>query len=208
MPEFDLAQSSSLSWPSAALAFQFTFADLFVAASVALVLAYRFGWRSTLGGTLAGAALVLALAAVQDNIGPGLTARWLAPLLLLGLGSYLIYQFMAGLSLRDTDQPVPSGDTVGWNRAPNLPNAVLAAWAALAQGPEIAGGWLGASASTGAASASMGLALGLAILGLLAWACGSTGMFRRIPAYALDGVSACMVTAYGSCFLALAIAAA
>jgi hypothetical protein len=32
-------------------------------------------------------------------------------------------------------------------------------------------------------------------------------MFRRIPAYALDGVSACMVTAYGSCFLALAIAA-
>jgi hypothetical protein len=204
MPDLDPA---ILTWPSAALAFQFTFGDLFVAVSVALVLAYRFGWRSALSGTLAGAAMVLALAAVQDNIGPGLTARWLGPLLLLGLGGYLIYQFMAGLSLRDTDQPVPAGDTVGWSRAPSLPNAVLAAWAALAQGPEIAGGWLGASASTGTASASMGLLLGLGILGLLAWACGSTGMFRRIPAYALDGVSACMVAAYGSCFLALAIAA-
>lgn len=190
------------------MAFQFTFAGLFVAASIALVLAYRFGWRSSAIGTLAGAAMVLALAALQDNLGPGLTARWLSPLLLLGLGGYLIYQFMAGLSLRDTDQPVPSGDTVGWRRGFSLPSAVLAAWAALAQGPVIAGGWRGASAHEGVASASMGLILGVGILGLLAWACGSTGMFRRIPAYALDGVSACMMTAYGSCFLTLAIAAA
>lgn len=205
MPDFDPAL---LTWPSAAWAFQFTFGDLFVTVSVALVLAYRFGWRSALTGTLSGAGLVLMLASLQDTPGPGLTARWLSPLLLLGLGGYLIYQFMAGLSLRDTDQPVPAGDTVGWTRAASPPNTILAAWAALAQGPEIAGGWSGASASAGAASASMGLMLGLAILGLLAWACGSTGMFRRIPAYALDGVSACMMMAYGSCFLTLAIAAA
>ncbi|SDM31004.1 hypothetical protein SAMN05216360_101509 [Methylobacterium phyllostachyos] len=72
------------------------------------------------------------------------------------------------------------------------------------------GGVLGAAAVValreGAATATLGVALGVAIIGALAATLGRTGVFRSVPPFLLDGAAAFMVVAYGSYFLASALA--
>lgn len=199
---FDLAPAA---WLDAATAFRITFADLFIAASIVAVVAYRFGWRSALLGMLGGTSLALLAMALLGSGAAPRSQEWLSATLLLGFGLYLLYQFIAGLSLRDDGATLPAGDDVGWYRAPNLAGLAMAGWAAMAQSFEIAALWLNAAGHTGAATAAMGLGLGAMMLAALACACGNSGLFRRIPAYILDGVASVIITAYGACFLTAAM---
>lgn len=51
----------AVSWLGAIIAFQVTFTELFIAGTVMMTGAYRFGWRNVLAGSIAGALVVAAL---------------------------------------------------------------------------------------------------------------------------------------------------
>jgi len=56
----------------------------------------------------------------------------------------------------------------------------------------------------GAATATLGVGVGLAVVGLLGLLLRHTGLFRRVPPDVLNGVAALTVTTYGIYFLRLA----
>ncbi|TXM73823.1 hypothetical protein FV226_08435 [Methylobacterium sp. WL12] len=54
----------TLSWLGAVITFQVTFTELFIAATVMMAGAYRFGWRSVLAGSILGGLAVSILTVV------------------------------------------------------------------------------------------------------------------------------------------------
>lgn len=191
-------------WLGVLITFQVTFTELFIAASVIAAAAYRFGWRSVALGSVLGAAGIGLLAAVLQIASYAIALRWLdwiSALLLLGFGAYLTYEFIAGF--RDATEPIANG--TGWALPLNATGISIAAWALAAEGLEILVVWLGVSLRDGAATATLGVALGLALVGSLAGGLRQTDLFQRVPPYVLDGLAALMVTAYGIYFLRLAV---
>lgn len=194
-----------LSWLGVLITFQVTFTELFIAATVIAAAAYRFGWRSVTLGSALGAIGVAVLAAVLQVAAYSIALHWLdwvSALLLLGFGLYLAYEFVNGLKETRGDDPVPTG--TGWALSLNAGGISVAAWALAAEGLEILVVWLGVSLRQGATTATLGVAIGLAVIALLGLLLPNTGLFGRVPPYVLDGIAAVMVTAYGFYFLRLA----
>ena len=197
----------TVSWLGALITFQVTFTELFIAASVMLTCAYRFGWRSILAGSIAGALAVGTLAILLRSAAYLLALNvvdWISAVLLLGFGLYLLYEFVVGLRDRDTHEP--STPAQGhWNRPLNAPGLGVATWALVAEGLEILVVWLGVSLREGAGTATLGVGIGVAVVVGLGLVLGRTGIFRKVQPYVLDGIAALMVLGYGAYFLSLAI---
>jgi len=197
-----------VSWLGAVITFQVTFTELFIAATVLITGAYRFGWRSLLlGGTLGiGTVAVLAWALQAAAYRFALhMLDGLAAALLLVFGLYLLWEFFKGLREWASGGPLPPRSAGNWDRPLNLAGVNVGAWALITEGLEVLVVWLGVALREGAATATLGVALGLAIISLLAAALGRTGVFRSVPPFVLDGATAFMVIAYGSYFLTLAL---
>lgn len=80
----------------------------------------------------------------------------------------------------------------------------VAAWALAAQGLENLVVWLGVMLREGAATASLGVALGVAIVGLASPSLRQTGLTQLVPPFVLDSMAAIIATVYGLYFLRLA----
>lgn len=196
----------NVSWLGAVITFQVTFTELFIAATVIAAAAYRFGWRSVAVGSAVGAGAVVVLACILQVVAYHIALHWLdwlSALLLLGFGLYLTYEFITGLNEAQNATPARAG--YGWGLPLNAAGISVAASALVAEGLEILIVWLGVALREGAATATLGAVLGLIIISGLAAALGGTGVFRRVPAYVLDGIAAVMVLSYGAYFLAQAI---
>ncbi len=196
------------SWIGSLITFQVTFTELFIAATVIAAAAYRFGWRSVTLGAVLGTAGVALLAVALQAAAYRLALHWLdwvSALLLLGFGLYLAYEFVTGLKETGGTTPQPIG--MGWALPLNAAGISVAAWALAAEGLEIVVVWLGVSLREGAATATLGVGIGFVVIAVLGLLLRSTGLFRRVPPYVLDGIAAFMVTAYGFYFLRLAITA-
>ena len=198
----------ALSWIGSLITFQVTFTELFIAATVVAAASYRFGWRSVALGSFLGGFGVAVLAAVLQVAAYSVALHWLdwvSALLLLGFGLYLTYEFITGLKDIQGNEPRALG--TGWALPLNAGGISVAAWALAAEGLEILVVWLGVSLRQGAATATLGAAIGVAVIALLGITLRGTGVFRRVPPYVLDGIAAVMVTAYGLYFLRLAVLA-
>lgn len=194
-----------MNWLGTLITFQVTFTELFIAATVIAAASYRFGWRSVALGSALGAAGVAVLAAVLQVAAYSIALHWLdwiSALLLLGFGLYLAYEFATGLKEAHGEDTIPTG--TGWALPLNAAGIGVAAWALAAEGLEILVVWLGVSLREGAATATLGVGIGLAVIAGLALLLRNTGLFRQVPPYVLDGIAAVMVTAYGVYFLRLA----
>lgn len=197
----------TISWLGAVITFQVTFTELFIAATVMMTGAYRFGWRSVLAGSIAGALVVAALGIALKSAAYLLALHvvdWISAVLLIGFGLYLVYEFIDGIAKRDAGKPFAPVDG-NWNRSLNAAGLGVAAWALIAEGLEILVVWLGVALREGAGTATLGVGMGLVIVAGLGLALGGKGVFRKVPAYALDGIAAFMVLSYGAYFLSLAI---
>ncbi|APT34573.1 hypothetical protein MCBMB27_05282 [Methylobacterium phyllosphaerae] len=101
----------TVSWLGVLITFQVTFTELFIAASVIVAAAYRFGWRSVALGSVLGAVGIGLLAAVLQIASYAIALHWLdwiSALLLLGFGAYLAYEFISGF--RGATEPVAVGN--------------------------------------------------------------------------------------------------
>ena len=78
--------------------------------------------------------------------------------------------------------------------------------ALITEGLKILVVWLGVALREGAQPATLGVVVGATLIGALAVSLGRTGIFRCVPRFLWDGSAACLVMAYGSNFLALALA--
>ncbi|KQO49603.1 MULTISPECIES: hypothetical protein [unclassified Methylobacterium] len=197
----------TISWLGALITFQVTFTELFIAASVMLTGAYRFGWRSILAGSVVGALAVAALAVALRSAAYLLALNvidWISAVLLLGFGLYLAYEFVDGYSKRRAGDAAASVDG-HWNRPLNAAGLGVAAWALVAEGLEILVVWLGVALREGAGTATLGVGLGLAVVVGAGLVLGGTGVYRKVTPYVLDGVAAVMVLGYGAYFTSLAI---
>lgn len=197
----------TVSWLGAVITFQVTFTELFIAVTVMMTGAYRFGWRSVLAGSIAGALGVAALGIALRSAAYLLALNvvdWISAVLLIGFGLYLVYEFIDGIAKRDAGKPLASVDG-NWNRPLNAAGLGVAAWAIIAEGLEILVVWLGVALREGAGTATLGVGMGLVIVAGLGLALGGTGAFRKVPPYVLDGIAAFMVLSYGAHFLSLAI---
>lgn len=188
--------------------FQVTFTELFIAATVIAASARRYGWRSTAVGSVVGAVAVALLALVLQEAARLFALHvldWISAFLLLGFGLYLTYEFITGL--RETSASAgQKADTLDQGaRALNAAGIAVAAWALIAEGLEILVVWLGVSLREGWVTATVGVAIGLAVIGAVAIALRQTGIFRKVPAPVLDGLAAVMVIGYGIYFLILAL---
>ncbi|NEU13690.1 hypothetical protein G3T14_16340 [Methylobacterium sp. BTF04] len=191
----------------AVITFQVTFTELFIAATVMMTAAYRFGWLSVLAGSIAGALVVAALGIALRSAAYLLAldvVDWISAVLLIGFGLYLVYEFIDGIAKRDAGKPSATVDG-NWNRSLNAAGLGVAAWAIVAEGLEILVVWLGVALREGAGTATLGVGMGLVIVAGLGLALGGTGAFRKVPPYVLDGIAAFMVLSYGAYFLSLAI---
>ncbi|CAM2883399.1 hypothetical protein JHFBIEKO_2505 [Methylobacterium mesophilicum] len=198
----------AVSWIGSLITFQVTFTELFIAATIIAAASYRFGWRSVALGSLLGGGGVAVLALVLQVAAYSVALRWLdwvSALLLVGFGLYLTYEFITGMKATQADEPRSHGS--GWSLPLNAGGISVAAWALAAEGLEIVVVWLGVSLREGAATATLGVGIGLVLIALLAGVLRGTGVFRRVPPYVLDGIAAVMVTAYGLYFLRLAVQA-
>lgn len=199
---------TDFSWLGAVITFQVTFTELFIAATVLIAGAYRFGWRSLLVGSVLGAAAVAVLAWALQAAAYRFALHLLdgiAAALLLTFGINLLWEFLEGLGDWDGGVPAPRPTPSGWGRPHNLAGLGVGFWALVTEGLEILVVWLGVALREGAATATLGVALGVAITGALAATLGRTGVFRSVPPFLLDGAAPFMVVAYGSYFLASAL---
>lgn len=199
---------TNVSWLGTVITFQVTFTELFIAATVLAAGAYRFGWRSLLLGAGIGIAAVAMLAWALQAAAYRFALHMLdglAAALLLAFGLYLLWEFLDGLSRWHDHGSLPPRTAGNWNQPLNLAGVNVGAWALITEGLEVLVVWLGVALREGAATATLGVGLGLAIISLLAAALGRTGVFRTVPSFILDGAAAFMVIAYGSYFLALAL---
>lgn len=89
-----------VSWFGVVITFQVTFTELFIAATVLIAGAYRFGWRSLLLGGVLGGTAVAVLAWVLQAAAYRFALHLLdaiAAALLLAFGIYLLWEFLQGL---------------------------------------------------------------------------------------------------------------
>ena len=197
------------SWLGMVISFQVTITKLFIVATVLIAGAYHFGWRSLLLGGLIGTGVVAVLAWGLQAAASRYALRALDGLsaaLLLTFGVYLIWEFYEGLGNWELDGTLPLRQNSGLYRPVNLAGVNIGACALITEGLKILVVWLGVALREGAQPATLGVVVGATLIGALAVSLGRTGIFRCVPRFLWDGSAACLVMAYGSNFLALALA--
>lgn len=190
----------SLNLAGVVVTFQVTFTELFIAASVLASVTLRYGKVTAILGSLLGGTAIAVVAALLYVFGVTLPIKvvdWVSALLLLGFGIFLLYEFWSGA---DPEAADPSREVLG-RRA----GISIAAWGMFAEGAEIMVVWLGISLKQGAATATAGVLICIAVILLVAVLLGRMGIFRRIPTKYLDLVAGVMVLGYGVYFLAEAL---
>lgn len=198
------------SWLGMVISFQWTFTKLFIVATVLTAGAYHFGWRSLLLGGLLGTSAVAVLAWGLQAAASHCALRALDGLsaaLLFTFGAYLIWEFFEGLGNWDLDGTLPLRRNSGWSRPINLAGVNIGACALITEGLKILVVWLGVALREGTKPATLGVVVGATLIGTLALSLCRTGIVRCVPRFLWDGSAACLVMAYGSNFLALAVAA-
>lgn len=195
-----------LSWVGALVTFQVTFTELFIAATVIACIAYKNGWRSAVIGSSLGVAAIVIIAFALGSLATHIPIHildWVSATLLLGFGLFL-YSFAGKPGVSPAPEFAPEF-SMPLARPVNVTGVTVAAWGVFAEGLEIMIVWLGVSLKEGMAVASMGVLIGLIVVGVLALTLGRVGIFEKLPPRYLDCLAGTMVTAYGIYFLYEAI---
>ncbi len=200
------------------ITFQVTFTELFIASTVVASVAYKNGWKSAALGSVLGA---IAIAVISFALGsfasriPMHILDWVSSILLFGFGIFLYYEFWSahkegeGAATIDRGLPVakgaPAGPALalekGLAKPVNWAGVSIAAWGMFAEGVEIVIVWLAIALKQGMATASLGVLIGMGVIGLIALILGKAGVFEKIPPKYLDCIAGTMVTLYGIYFL-------
>jgi uncharacterized membrane protein len=139
---------------------------------------------------------------------------WISGFLLFGFGAFLLYEFWK--AHKEGEEPVAienrSREDTGKTSIVEEDKKTMvwagigvAAWGMFVEGLEITIVWLGVSLKQGMAAATLGVLIGLGIIGLTALLLGKAGIFQKIPTKYLDLIAGIMVTIYGVYFLYEAI---
>jgi uncharacterized membrane protein len=205
---------TELSLAGAIVTFQVTFTELFIASTVVLSVAHKHGWQSAALGSAGGALAVAVVSFVLAKLGlllPLSALDWISALLLLGFGVFLLYEFWSAHQV--AEEIVEAVEAYEAKSSPLAGNAfvlnwagvVVAFWGLFAEGLEIMVVWLGIALKQGMATATAGLLIGLAVIGLTALLLGKAGIFRKLPAKYLDLIAGLMVSLYGVYFITEAL---
>jgi uncharacterized membrane protein len=209
---------SEISLAGAIVTFQVTFTELFIASTVISSVAYKHGWRSAALGSLGGASAVAVVSFSLAQLGlmlPMTALDWISALLLLGFGLFLLYEFWTAhqvaeeaVEMLEAYEDRSSQLAVNAMSANNLliwSGIIVAFWGMFAEGMEIMVVWLGIALKQGVATATVGVLIGLAVIGVTALLLGKAGFFRKLPAKYLDLIAGVMVSLYGVYFITEAL---
>ncbi|WP_017366252.1 hypothetical protein [Methylococcus capsulatus] len=205
---------SEISLAGVLVTFQVTFTELFIASTVISSVAYKHGWQSAALGSLGGALAVAVVSFGLAQLGlllPMTALDWISALLLLGFGVFLLYEFWAAHQVaEEAVETLEVYEDPSSRRAANALSAgnpliwsgiIVAFWGMFAEGLEIMVVWLGIALKQGMATATAGVLIGLAVIGVTALLLGKAGVFRRLPAKYLDLIAGVMVSLYGVHFI-------
>lgn len=202
------------------ITFQVTFTELFIASTVVASVSYKYGWKSAALGSMLGAIAIAFLSFTLGSFASGIPMYildWISSILLFGFGMFLYYEFWTahkkgeGAATIDRGTPAPTIAPAfalekGLAMSVNWAGVSIAAWGMFAEGLEIMIVWLAITLKQGMATASLGVLLGIIVIGLVALIMGKTGVFEKIAPKYLDCIAGTMVTLYGVYFLYEAIA--
>lgn len=122
----------SLNLAGVIVTFQVTFTELFIAASVLACVTLRYGKSAAVVSSILGGAAIALVAAALYVLGATLPIRaidWISSLLLLGFGTFLLYEFWAAGAPQASEQ---RRETLGrWTCM------AVAAWGMFAEGAEV-----------------------------------------------------------------------
>lgn len=207
----------NISLAGALVTFQVTFTELFIAATVIASVAYKNGWRSAALGSVLGAITIAIVSFILGSLVSKIPMHildWVSSLLLIGFGIFLYYEFWSAHKKREGAAKIDRGLgldsdyklTIKKNlRKPvNWAGVSVAGWGMFSEGLEVMVVWLAISLKH-MATATLGVLIGIGVIGLLALALGKAGIFERIPTKYLDCIAGTMVTIYGFYFLYEAI---
>jgi uncharacterized membrane protein len=206
---------SEISLAGAIVTFQVTFTELFIASTVISSVAYKHGWQSAVSGSVGGALAVVFISFGLAQLGlllPMTALDWISALLLLGFGLFLLYEFWTAhepteemVETRE-DQPIRlATDTQSTGNLLIWSGIIVAFWGVFAEGLEIMVVWLGIALKQGMATATGGVLIGFAVIGLTALLLGKLGIFKKFPARYLDLAAGLMVSLYGVYFIGEAL---
>lgn len=204
------------------ITFQVTFTELFIAATVVASVTYKYGWKSAALGSVLGAIAIVVISFTLGSAASRMPIHildWVSGILLFGFGVFLYYEFWSahkkgeGAAVIDRGAPVADGAPAGLALAPervlakpvNWAGVSIAAWGMFAEGLEIMIVWLAITLKHGMATATLGVLIGIGVIGLVALVLAKFGVFEKIPPKYLDFVAGTMVTLYGIYFLYEAI---
>lgn len=185
-------------WAGLWITFQAGFTESFIASSVVVSVALSRGKKNAVIGTviglLAACALAFILQAFLLKI-PGSILNWVSSILLLGFGLFLIREFIKaqreGEGLLEFKKDGNS-NTFSWSAI------TVAAWGVFNEGLEILVVWLAITLHNGPGTATVGAAIGIALVLLLAVL--FRKVFRLIPPKYLDLVAGIALICYGLVF--------
>lgn len=207
----------------ALITLQVTFTELFIASTVIASVGYKNGWRSAALGSVIGAVAVAILCFILGTAGSKIPMHildWVSTVLLLGFGLWLFYEFWSAHKKGEGAASIDRGVEISGSGAGESATAALrkniakpinwagvsvAAWGMFAEGLEIAVVWLAIALKQGMATATLGVVIGLGIIGIVALLLGKAGIFEKIPPKYLDLVASIMLVIYGIYFLYSAI---
>lgn len=212
-----------VSMVGALIAFQVTFTELFIASTVIASVSYKSGWRSAALGSVIGAVAIAVVSFILGSLASKIPMHildWISSLLLFGFGLFLYYEFWHAHKSGEGTATIDRGENVvssagvgaaaaaqikGIARPVNWAGVSVAGWGMFTEGIEIMVVWLAISLKQGMATATLGVLIGLGVIGLIALILGKIGIFEKIPPKYLDCLAGTMVTAYGIYFLYEAI---
>jgi len=134
---------------------------------------------------------------------------WISGFLFFGFGVFLLFEFRKAQKEDEESVSIENrshNDTEKLSTGENKKAVIwagigVAAWGMFVEGIEITIVWLGGSFKQGMATATIGVLIGLGIIGMTALLLGKAGIFQKIPTKYLDLIAGIMVTIYGVYFL-------
>ena len=202
---------------------QVTFTELFIASTMIASVGYKNGWRSAVLGSVIGAVAVAILCFILGTAGSKIPMHildWISTVLLLGFGLWLFYEFWSahkkgegaasidrGVEIRGLGAGESAAAVLQKNIAKpiNWAGVSVAGWGMFAEGLEITVVWLAIALKQGMATATLGVVIGLGIIGIVTLLLGKAGIFEKIPTKYLDLIASIMLVIYGIYFLYSAV---
>lgn len=187
-----------LDWAGLWITFQAGFTESFIASSVVVSVALSRGRKNAVIGTVIGLVAACVLAFILQVFLlkiPGNILNWLSSILLLGFGLFLIREF---IKAQREGEGVLEFKKDGDSNIFSWGAIMVAAWGVFNEGLEILVVWLAITLHNGPGAATLGAAIGIALVLLLAVL--FRRVFRVIPPKYLDLIAGIALIVYGIVF--------